>query len=134
MTHSIDFNKITYFDLAKDLSKTVLNDIDFLENDLAVVESITNILVTEPRSKVYNNRGFGAKLDQFIFEPIDIITANNMLEVLEFAIGENESRARDLEIEITPDEDANTFIIDIKFFIDQSDRQIELLTTLEKVR
>lgn len=134
MTHSIDFNKILYFDLAKDLTKTALLDVDLLVNELAVVESITNILTTEPKSKIFNNREFGAALDQFLFEPIDVLTANNILEVLEFAIEENEARAQDLEIEITPDEDANTFVIDIKFFIDQSDRQIELETTLEKVR
>lgn len=134
MTHSIDFNKMLYFDLAKDLTKTDLLDVDLLENELAVIESITNILITEPQSKIFNNREFGAALDQFLFEPIDVITADNMLEVIEFSIEENEARVQDLEIEITPKPDKNTFIIDVKFFIDQSDRQIELLTTLEKIR
>lgn len=134
MTHSIDFNKVLYFDLAKDGTKTSALDIDFLENELSVVESITNILITEPQSKIYNNREFGAALDQFLFEPIDILTAEDILNVLQFSIAENEPRARELEIEITPNEDANTFMIDVKFYIDQSDRQIELETTLEKVR
>ena len=134
MTHSIDFNKVLYFDIAKDGTKTVLNDVDFLDNELAVVESVTNILITEPKSKVYNNRGFGAHLDQFLFEPIDVLTANSILDELENDIEDNEPRAKDVEIEITPKEDENTFIIDIRFYIDQSDRQIQLLTTLEKVR
>lgn len=134
MTHSIDLNKILYFDLARDGSKTVLNDIDLLDNQLAVVESITNILITEPRSKVYNNRAFGANLDQYLFEPIDLITANDIMETIMFAIESNEPRARDLTVEITPNMDAQTYVIDVKFFIDQSDRRIELQTTLEKVR
>ena len=125
---------LIYFDLAKDGSITTTTDITTTDNELAVIESVGNIMSTQPFNRIFNNRDFGMDLGQYLFDPIDVITANAMMDTVENAILNNEPRVKNLDIEITPDEDANTFIIDIKFFIDQSDRQLNINTTLERLR
>lgn len=126
--------QLLFFDISKDGSITSTNDITTADNELAVVESINNIMSTQPLNRIYDNRDFGMDLDQYLFEPIDVITANAILDTVENAILNNEPRAKNLDVEITPDNDAQTFVIDVKFFIDQSDRQIEIETTLERLR
>lgn len=123
-----------YLDLAKDKSKTSTNDVATKLNEDAVLESIRNILDIQPRSRVYKQRRFGANLDLFLFDPIDNETALRMLEQIEQAIGENEPRANNLIVEITPLFDENTFRIRVSFFIDESDRELVLEDTLKRIR
>ncbi len=71
---------------------------------------------------------------KFLFEPIDMTTSIRMMDTIENAIAKFEPRARDVVVEITPLEDQNTFKIDITARMDESNRDIVLDTTLEKIR
>ena len=123
-----------YFDFSKDGTTTSTNDIEIQENEWCVVESIDNILTIEPNSQVYKKRQVGARLSRFLFEPIDGVTALDILEEVESAITIYEQRANDLEVIVTPLPDDNTFKIDISCTIDESDRVLVLSNTLEKLR
>ncbi len=127
-------NTIIYFDLDKRASKTSVDDIAVVENELAVMESIENILTNESRSMIFKKRTYGCNLQKFLFEPIDTSTAIDMLEEIETAISRFESRISDLKVRITPLPDDNTFKIDINCTIEESDKPLVLTTTLEKLR
>lgn len=123
-----------YFDFSKDTTFTVNQDLTIQENEWSVVESLDNILLTEPSSMVYKKRKNGAQLQRFLFEPIDSVTGFDILEEVEEAISLYEPRAKEVEVIVTPLVDENTFKIDISCKIDESDRVLVLSNTLEKLR
>jgi len=123
-----------YFDFEKTGVPDSNGDLTVVENENAVTESLLNILRTEPNSRVYKQRDFGAGLDQYLFEPIDITTANRILETIELSISRFEGRAKNVIVEITPLHDEQTFKIDITSTVDESNKPIQLVTTLEKLR
>ncbi len=125
---------IMYFDLDKRASTTSTNDIAMVDNELAVLESIENILTSEPHSLIYDKRNTGCNLQQFLFEPVDTATAVDIMDEIETAINRYESRIEDLKITITPLPDENTFQIDIYCMMPESEKPLVLQTTLEKLR
>ena len=131
---SVSATNIIYHDLDKRASITSANDIAMLDNELAVLESVENILTSEPRSMIYNKRNVGCNLQQYLFEPIDTATAVDILEEIERAILRYENRIRNLKVVITPLPDENTFNINIHCIIPESNKPLILSTTLEKLR
>lgn len=127
-------DRVLYFDLDKSGVPASDGDVIAPLNEDAVSASLLNILETEPNSRVYKQRTFGAGLEQYLFEPIDITTAQRILETIETSISQFEPRARKVVVTVTPLVDENTFIIEITANIDESTREIELDTTLEKLR
>ncbi len=123
-----------YFDFSKTSPFTSTNDLTLQENEWSVVESLDNILTNEPGTLVYKKRNDGARLQQFLFDPIDSVTGYNILEEVENAISLFEPRAKNVEVIVTPLVDENTFRIDISCKIDESDRVLVLSNTLEKLR
>ena len=125
-------DRIVYFDIDKGVASD--GDIDVAFNEDAVKESVINLLLTEPKSLIYDNRTMGCPLQQYLFEPIDISTAINILEEVELAINKYEPRAKNLEVVVIPKEDLNTFEINITFNVDQANRRIEVEELLYRLR
>lgn len=109
------------------------NDIGILEDEIAVMRSVQNILFTEKSSRIYQQRQFGSNLEQFLFEPCDNSTAVALFDEIDLALSQ-EIRISELVIEIIPLPDQNTFEIQIDFRINESERLLEFTTTLEKIR
>jgi len=110
-----------------------LSDLGMLTNEQAVIESIYNILLTQPGERVMNPL-FGCNLNQYLFEMIDDITALDIVEEIYQAISDFEPRVSKLRVVVTPDEIQNTYIIDIYLSINTSKDIVKLTTSLEKVR
>lgn len=127
-------DRIIYFDLSKDGTKTSTNDVELKSNESAVLESVENIILTEPKTKIYKGREFGCGLSQFLFDPIDNSTALRIFDRIELSLEKYETRMKDLYIEVIPLIDENTFKINISFKMDESERELKLETTLEKLR
>jgi phage baseplate assembly protein W len=106
---------IYYTDISK-RGKDILGtrDIPTLSNEQAVKESISNILLTELGTKLFDPE-YGVNLERYLFEPIDDMTAMLMSSDIESAIYKFETRVDQLSVTITPMEDDNTYIIDIAF-------------------
>jgi phage baseplate assembly protein W len=126
-------DRVLYFDLLKD-GIAVNSDVGVSVNEGAVSKSLLNILETEPRSRPYRQREYGASLQQFLFEPIDSTTSLRILEVMESAFARWEPRAKNINITITPKPDIHTFEIQVQATSDESAESISLETTLEKLR
>ena len=108
-------------------------DISLISNEQAVLESVMNILQTEPGTRPMNP-SFGCNLGKYLFEPLDPITALSIQTDIEFAIKKFEERIEKLQVNVDPDEDSNTFNISIIFSIKVINKEQKLLFTLNKVR
>ena len=109
-------------------------DIILLTGDDAIIESVKNILMTEPNTKIYTKRDFGTKLKQFLFEPVDQDTAIDILNEVQEKINKYERRISGLNVEIQPLEDQYTFRIIVEFKTKLSLEKKTLQFILNKIR
>lgn len=110
MSTTIYYSDITK--LGKDY--TGKKDISILTNEQSLVESVKNILLTEPGESIMKPT-FGCSLSKYLFEPIDIITSVGIRKTIIDSIRAFEPRVNNLEVNITPQEDLNTYLIDVIF-------------------
>lgn len=131
----ITTKKVYFFDINKQGLKTSYknNDIALLQNEIAVMESVSNILLTQPGERVMDPL-FGCELEQFLFAPIVTWTAQRIVETISAAILKYEPRVIDHDIIVTPVPDDNTFEIEIELILNTSRDVVVFQTTLEKVR
>lgn len=108
-------------------------DVAILKNEQAVIESIYNILLTEPGERVMDPL-FGCGLNQYQFEFVDTVTASHMTKTIAEAIIKYEKRIADLDVVVTPLPDKDTFQIDISIIVNTTNNEIVFTTTLDKVR
>ena len=132
--------RMYFFDINKDgiiAPKTKnaegASDIAIVTNEAAVVESVYNIILTEPGEKVMSPL-FGCALDQFLFEPIDDVTSRRIMTTVSDAILNFEPRLLDFDVIVTALPDDNTYEIEIVLEINTSEEPIVIETSLEKVR
>lgn len=125
---ALDPKLIYYFDVSKlDRDLTGSKDIAIIFNDQALLESVMNILATEPGERIMYPE-FGCYLSQYLFEPLDMITASNIKSSIEYAINKFEPRVNNLLVNVVANEDLNTFNIDIIF-----NMKIKSPETLQKI-
>ena len=109
------------------------SDLGMLVNEQAIIESVYNILLTQPGERVMNPK-FGCDLNQYLFDMLDDTVALDIVETVYDAILLSERRINDLKVIVTPEEINNTYIIDIYLSINTAKEPVKLTTTLEKVR
>lgn len=125
---------IYYIDITKngrDLTGT--KDISIVSNEQAVMESVYNILMTEPGERVMNPE-FGCHLNKYLFEIIDFTTAISIQTEIEYAINKFEDRIKNLSIDVNPLYDENTFLINIYFQILLSAEIKQMSIKISKLR
>jgi len=132
--------RIYFFDLNKNgiLAPKTKNiegrsDLAVLTNEQAVMESVYNILMTEPGEHIMDPN-FGVYLERYLFEPIDSSTALSIMREIYNGLIRLEKRIINLEVVVTPDIDNNTFIVDIYFAINNDNERVKFNTSLEKLR
>jgi phage baseplate assembly protein W len=125
---------VYYLDISK-LGKDLVGkkDASILINQQAVVESVLNIISTEPGERVMAPT-YGCSLQSFLFQPIDIITAIGIRKAIEDALTIYEPRLSSLTVEVKPYEDENTYIINVIFSVNLMGNQQSLTFNLNKVR
>ena len=118
------------------LSKTDLSgELQLAYNEDAVKIFIRNVLETNRGEKKFDPN-FGSNLRKYLFEPVDIGTAFDILSEVEDGILSNdeEGRIRNLNVKVTPDVDNNAFIVDITYKTNVSPEQQKLQVVLQKIR
>lgn len=125
---------IYYYDITK-IGKDFVGkkDISIITNEQALLESVVNILSTEPGERIMNPE-FGCPLQRFVFEPLDNITARQIKNTIIDSILKFETRINDLDVSIIPDENNNTYTIDVIFSMKTSDKKQTINITLNKIR
>jgi phage baseplate assembly protein W len=117
-----------YFDVSKKSINPLNNgDIAILKNMQAILESISNIIQTG-RNTVLMKPEQGIDLDQYIFEPIDDLTALQIKDDIEHGLNKYEPRIKNVVVMVIPDEENQTFNIIINCIetITNSNQQFEI--------
>jgi phage baseplate assembly protein W len=123
-----------YFDIDKSGKDLTGNkDIAVFTNNQAILESLKNLLLTEPGQHIMQS-DFGVGLNEFLFEQIDPGTATLMEMRIERGVEKFESRIKNLVIVVDPDEDNNTYIINLYFTTLYSSKEQKLTLSLKQIR
>jgi phage baseplate assembly protein W len=109
----------------KDISMTFqANPLNFdligLKNENAIARSIRNIVFTLPGEKFFN-QNFGSRISAALFENIDEISANLILNEITQSIIRYEPRVELIDVLVDPDFDNNSFDTRIQYLIIGSD-------------
>jgi phage baseplate assembly protein W len=124
---------IYYFDISKTGKDYTGNkDISLITNEQSVLESVKNIIATEPGERIMNPT-FGCPLSKFLFDPLDVMTMVSLKTSITNAIRQFENRVDKLEINIVESDD-NELTISVIFNIKMSNTQQTLTLDLTKIR
>jgi len=125
---------IITFDVSKAGNKTATNDVVFVTNEQTVMESVMNLLSTEPGSRVMYDYSYGCALNRFVYETINTNTAYRMVKVIESSILRYEPRAKNLLIQVTPDKVNMDYAIVVSFVEEITQYVQKIQLTLKKIR
>ena len=123
----------------KDVSMTfkvnpLNDDLIGLKNENAIARSVRNIVFTLPGEKFFNEN-FGSRISASLFENIDDITANIIVDEITESIDNFEPRVNLINVEAFPDFDNNTFDVLIIYEIIGADAPVqELQFALQSTR
>lgn len=124
---------IYYIDISK-IGKdfTGKKDVALLTNERAVSESIKNLIGTKPGQRIMNPE-FGINVEQFLFQPIDDLSALEIRQEIEYGLEQFEPRLETFKVEVIPVEDENMYIVNLSFTIKVLKTTQEIQITLNKV-
>ena len=113
--------------------KPVIGDVALSYDELAVVRSIRNLLLTKHYERPFNP-DIGSNIDAILFEPISPVTATSLEKEVELVIKNYEKRAKLKEITIVPYPDKNAYDITISFYIENATLPTSVTLLLERNR
>ena len=113
--------------------KPVIGDVALSYDDLAVIRSIRNLLLTKHYERPFNP-DIGSNIDAILFEPISPVTATRLEKEVELVIKNYEKRAKLKEIIIVPYPDKNAYDITISFYIENATLPTSVTLLLERNR
>ncbi len=124
----------TFSDIDVDFMRNpITSDILKKTNENAIAQSIGNLLQTSHYERLFNPE-LGCNLKRYLFEPIDNITTNNIIEEITKTIVNYETRVQLLDVTANPDYDKNGYDVSIKFIIRNDPQPITITFFLERVR
>ena len=124
----------TFSDIDVDfMPNPITSDILKKTNENAIAQSIGNLLQTSHYERLFNPE-LGCNLKRYLFEPIDNITTNNIIEEITKTIVNYETRVQLLDVTANPDYDKNGYDVSIKFIIRNDPQPITITFYLERVR
>ena len=104
-------------DISMSFQSNPLNaDLIGLKNENAIARSVRNIVFTLPGEKFFDEE-FGSRVSGSLFENVDDITANVIIEEIRNSIERYEPRVDLVNVEVFPDFDSNAFDVLIVYNI-----------------
>ena len=94
----------------------VTNDLPVLKNESAIKRSVRNIVETIPTEKFFNSL-FGSDVYNSLFEFVDFGTAATIQSQIEVSLDNFEPRIENVEVEVNPQPDDNTFEVNVMYDI-----------------
>ena len=113
--------------------KPVVGDIALSFDEMAVVRSVRNLLLTKHYEKPFNP-DMGSNIDAILFEPISPVTATTLEKEVESVITNYEKRAKLKEIVVAPYPDRNAYDVTISFYIENATLPTTVTLLLERNR
>jgi phage baseplate assembly protein W len=125
---------IYFFDLSKTGKDPYGNkDAGVVTNAQAVLESVYNILLTEPGQHPMDPE-MGTPLSKYLFEPIDYVTASMIEEVVRFSVEKFERRISNIVVNVIPFEEEQDYTINIYFNVNLISEEQQLTVSFSKIR
>jgi phage baseplate assembly protein W len=109
------------------------NDLNLIENEDSVKQSIINILLTNTGERVFNPN-FGSEINKMLFENITPQTSSTLTSLIKAAIENFEPRAQLHEVQCTPSPDENAYAVTVVFSTINRTEPITLDFLLNRVR
>lgn len=94
----------------------ITKDLPILKNESAIRRSVRNIVQTIPSEKFFNS-SFGSDVRASLFEFVDFGTASVISDQIKISINNFEPRVENLQVEVEPLPDQNTFNVIVVFDI-----------------
>jgi phage baseplate assembly protein W len=120
----LDLNFIVH-PVKKDINKNV--------NEMAVINSIKNIVLTNRFEKPFDP-DFGSDVRRLLFENLDTITASVQEREIETCITNYEPRVILNGVSVSPDFENNSFKVDMQFSIENTSEPVTISFLLERLR
>lgn len=111
----------------------VRKDINKTKNEMAIINSIKNIVLTNHYEKPFNP-DFGSNVRKLLFENLDIITASAIEREITQTITNFEPRVKVVGVTATPSLDNNAFDVQMQFYILNQTSPISISFLLERIR
>ena len=124
----------TYSDILPNLDiHPVKRDLARLTDEIAVKQALKNLLSTRKTSRFFD-ANLGANIKQYLFEPLDDITATALKNEIEQTINNYEPRVNLTKLNVIPNQEDDCYYVDLYYFLlNKSDPQT-LSISLEKIR
>lgn len=111
----------------------VRKDINKTKNEMAIINSIKHIILTNHYEKPFNP-DFGSNVKKLLFENLDIITASAIEREISQSISNFEPRVKVIGVTAKPDFENNGFNIEMQFYILNQTAPVSISFLLERIR
>ena len=115
------------------MSHPVRKDVTKHTGDLAVINSIKNLILTNHYERLFQPY-LGSNIKKLLFENMDTITSVSLEREIQQVIENFESRAKISRISVLPDYDNNGYTVDMEFSIINQTEPTQITFFLERVR
>jgi len=114
-------------------SHPVNNTLAKISNENSVKQSIRNLILTNLGERLFQPT-IGSNIRHSLFEPNDVITAENITNFVKSTINQNEKRAFLMSVQVYPNPDKNAFNVNVIFSLINNNTPIQLNVILKRVR
>lgn len=123
-----------FSDFFTDFAKhPVTKELARLRNDQSIKQSVRNLILTNYGERLFQPN-IGSKIYQSLFEPNDIIAAEDIRYHIETTINQNEPRVNLLQVNVFPDQTNDSISINVVFAILGANQIQSLDVILRRVR
>lgn len=111
----------------------ITNDVSILIDDAAIKASLRNLILTDMGERPFNSK-LGSSIRSLLFEPASPIIASELESRIRNVIRNYEPRVVLLRVEVTLDNDANSFNALIGFRLRDDNRPLVVPVSLKRLR
>jgi phage baseplate assembly protein W len=111
----------------------VTNDVALSYDDKAVIRSVRNLLLTNFYDRLFQPQ-IGSNLTKLLFENVDSLTSSLLETEIKNVIKNYEPRATVQYVNVTPNEDNNTYNVSMAFFIGNNSTPTAVNLLLQRSR
>jgi phage baseplate assembly protein W len=111
----------------------VTNDVALSYDEKSVIRSVRNLLLTNFYDRLFQPE-IGSNLNKLLFENVDSLTASLLQNEIINVIKNYEPRASINDINVTPNEDNNTYSVSLSFFIGNNSTPTAVNLLLQRSR
>lgn len=109
------------------------NDVSLSYDEMAVIRSVRNILLTNNYERPFNPE-LGSSISTLLFEPMSPITAEALRIEIQNTVGNYEPRAllKNIDVSVSPDQ--NAYVATLEFYIENATLPTTVTILLERNR